>query len=64
MNIDITNIGHYRLTNSHGFVLFNRDTGAVHKISEDDYRFVKNLQTEARCKEVEYLYLKKVKIDV
>lgn len=60
MMMDITNIGHYRLT-SHGgksFVLFNRQDDLVYNISEDDYRFVKNLQTVTRCKEVEYLYLK------
>jgi hypothetical protein len=41
MNLDIRNIGHYRIT-SHGgrsFDLFNRDTDKVTSLSEIQYKF-------------------------
>jgi hypothetical protein len=62
MNLDIQNIGHYRVT-SHGgraFVLFNREDDLVYNIGEKDYRFIMDLKTVSRCETVELNQLKKL----
>ena len=55
MNIDITNIGHYRLT-SHGgraYDLYNRATDAVFSISKETYMIIKGNPTIETCRVAE-----------
>lgn len=55
MNLDILNIGDYRVT-SHGgrsFDLFNRKSDKVFNISKSDYQYIKEDQSVGRCFDVE-----------
>jgi len=55
MNIDIINVGHYRVT-SHGgrlFDLFNRATDTVHSIKADAFRSIAATRTVESCEAVE-----------
>lgn len=55
MNIDIVNIGHYRVT-SHGgraYDMFNRENDVVHKLSADMYRYIRKNMSVEGCKFVE-----------
>lgn len=64
MNIDIQNIGHYRLT-SHGgrsFDLFNRQADTVTTISKRSYDAIIGQMSVSSCKFVEDSY--KARIDV
>lgn len=57
MNIDIVNIGHYRLT-SHGgrrFDLFNRDDDVVYTISQSHYETIKRSPLVSTCQAVEFM---------
>ena len=55
MNIDIVNIGHYRVT-SHGgraYDLFNRESDKVYNLNADQYRYIRNDMSVEACKYVE-----------
>ena len=60
MNVDITNIGHYRII-SHGgrkFDLFNRQNDVVVSITHEDYRNIKDHMSTDACKFIEDKYAK------
>ena len=66
MNIDIHNIGYYRVT-SHGgrsYQLFNRRDDLVYDISAEDYAFIMILKTVSRCETIELQQLAKVKVAI
>lgn len=50
MNIDIVNIGHYRVT-SHGgraYDMFNRENDKVYKLNVNQYQYIRaNMNVEA-----------------
>lgn len=55
MNIDIINIGHYRVT-SHGgraYDLFNRQTDVVRSISSEQFKRISEERSVEVCKWVE-----------
>lgn len=55
MNIDIINIGHYRVT-SHGgraYDLFNRQTDVVRSITANQFRTISEERSVEVCKFVE-----------
>lgn len=55
MNIDIINIGHYRVT-SHGgraYDLFNRSTDKVYKLNEEQYNKIRKDGSVEVCESVE-----------
>lgn len=55
MNIDIINIGHYRVT-SHGgraYDLFNRQTDVVRSITANQFRMISEERSVEVCKFVE-----------
>lgn len=57
LNIDIVNIGHYRLT-SHGgrrFDLYNRDADIVYSISQSHYETIKKSPLVATCEAIEFM---------
>ena len=58
MNIDIINIGHYRVT-SHGgrsHDLFNRTTDVVYTITKEQFRTISEERTVEVCRFVEESY--------
>ena len=67
MNIDIQNIGRYRLT-SHGgrsYDLFNREDDLVYTITADEYGYIMrgvSHHREALCEIIERVQLFKVKV--
>lgn len=55
MNIDIINIGHYRVT-SHGgrkFDLFNRSTDKVYSLERSEFEYIRKHGDVKTCEEVE-----------
>lgn len=58
MNVDIINIGHYRITSHGGRLhdLFNRESDKVWTITKEEFSFIKNARTLEACKLVDAVY--------
>jgi hypothetical protein len=55
LNIDIVNIGHYRVT-SHGgraYDMFNRESDVVYSLTAEQYKHIKEHMSVAACMFVE-----------